>query len=55
LRRADVYSIEIAPAQAASLARDAEKLAPRTVRALAPQISAATHILFLCPRHSSTL
>jgi hypothetical protein len=49
-RRADFYQIEISPEQAASLARAAEKLAPRTVRAHLPQISAAARILFLCPR-----
>ncbi len=50
LRHADVYISEILPEQAGSLARDAEKLAPRSVRALATQISAATRILFLCSR-----
>jgi hypothetical protein len=55
LRHADVYDSGITPEQAASLARDAEKLAPRAVRALLTQISAAAHVLFLCPRTSSTL
>lgn len=52
LRRADIYSAEIAPEQAAALARSAEKLAPRSLRAHLAQISAATRILFLCPRSS---
>lgn len=50
LRRADVYSADITPENAASLARAAEKLPPRSLRALATQISAATRVLFLCPR-----
>jgi hypothetical protein len=49
-RRADLYVMEISPEQATSLARAAEKLAPRSVRALTAQISAAARILFLCPR-----
>lgn len=49
-RRADLYIVEISPEQAASLARAAEKLAPRSVRAQLAQISAAARILFLCPR-----
>jgi hypothetical protein len=49
-RRADLYMAEISPEQAASLARAAQKLAPRSVRAQLPQISAAARILFLCPR-----
>ena len=52
LRRADLYMTEISPDQAASLARAAEKLAPRSVRALTAQIAAAARILFLCPRSS---
>jgi len=52
LRRADLYMVEISPDQAASLARAAEKLAPRSVRAHLEQISAAARILFLCPRSS---
>jgi hypothetical protein len=50
LRHADVYAAELAPEQAASLARDAETLAPRSLRARLAQIAAATRILFLCPR-----
>lgn len=50
LRRADIYSVEMTPEQAASLARAAEKLAPHSVRAHAAQISAAARILFLCLR-----
>ncbi len=50
-RRADIYHLEIAPEQALSLARAAEKLAPRSVRALTAQIAAAARILFLCPRN----
>lgn len=49
-RRADLYMVEISPEQAASLARAAEKLAPRSVRAHLAQISAVARILFLCPR-----
>ena len=52
LRRADLYMTEISPDQAASLARAAEKLAPRSIRALTTQIAAAARILFLCPRSS---
>jgi hypothetical protein len=50
LRRADIFVAAILPEQAASLARAAEKLAPRCVRALTTQIVGATRILFLCPR-----
>ncbi len=53
LRRADLYHLEIAPEQAASLARAVEKLAPRSVRSRLAQIGAATRILFLCPRKKS--
>jgi hypothetical protein len=49
-RRADLYMVKISPEQAASLARAADKLAPRSVRALTAQIGAAARILFLCPR-----
>ncbi len=51
-RRADLYVSEILPEQAASLARAAEKLAPRSVRAHLAQISAAARVLFLSPRSS---
>ena len=49
-RRADLYMVEISPDQAASLSRAAEKLAPRSVRALTAQVAAAARILFFCPR-----
>ncbi len=49
-RRADLYMVEISPEQAASLARAAQKLAPRSVRAQLAKISAVARILFLCPR-----
>lgn len=49
-RRADLYQVEIAPERAMALAREAEKLAPRSVRAYTTQIGAAARILFLCPR-----
>ena len=49
-RRADLYMAEISPEQAASLARAAQKLAPRSVRAHLAQIVGAARILFLCPR-----
>jgi hypothetical protein len=52
-RRADLYMVEISPEQAASLARAAQKLAPRSVRAHLAQIVGAARILFLCPRPSS--
>ena len=49
-RRADCYQLELAPPQALDLARAAEKLAPRSIRASIPQIAAAARLLFLCPR-----
>ena len=49
-RRADLFYLELAPEQAASLALAAEKLAPRSVRANTVQIGAAARIIFLCPR-----
>ena len=51
-RRADLYMMEISPEQAASLARAAEQLAPRSIRAHLAQIVGASRILFLCPRSS---
>jgi hypothetical protein len=50
-RRADIYSAEVTPEQAASLARAAQKLAPRSVRAHLAQIASTARILFLCPRN----
>lgn len=50
LRRADVFSAELAPEQAAALARAAVKLASRSVRAHLSHISAASRLFFLCPR-----
>ncbi|MBI3662054.1 MAG: hypothetical protein HY234_03265 [Acidobacteria bacterium] len=51
-RRADLYALEIPPERALAMAREAEKLVPRGVRALTAQIAAAARILFLCPRKS---
>jgi len=54
LRRVDLYCLEVAPEHAAALARDAQKLAPRSVRMRLGQLRSTARILFLCPRPASS-
>jgi hypothetical protein len=48
--RGDLYSMALAPPQAAQLARDASQYAPRTLRAELAILPAIAQITFICPR-----
>ena len=50
-RRADVYRRDLEPADAAALAAQAERLAPRTLRQSALALADARRLLLVCPRH----
>jgi hypothetical protein len=49
-RRADLYLRQLAPAEAAALARDAQQLAPRALRAQLQSFPEAARVIFVCPR-----
>jgi hypothetical protein len=49
-RQADVYELALPPEQAARLAREAAKLAPRALRVQFQFLPEMRRILFLCPR-----
>jgi hypothetical protein len=49
-RRADAFVRELAPDEAAALAHDAQKLAPRALRAQLQSFPEAARVIFLCPR-----
>ncbi len=49
-RRADVFARELAPAEAAALARDAQQLAPRSPRVQLQSFPEAARVIFICPR-----
>jgi hypothetical protein len=51
--RGDVYGTEISSQEGATLARSAEKHAPRSMRGQAAKFAAATRLLFVCPRHDA--
>ena len=52
-RRADVYALDLDPAEAAALAAQAERLAPRALRKFARSLADARRLLLLCPRRSA--
>jgi hypothetical protein len=49
-RRADLYRLDIDPGGGASLAEQAERLAPRSLRQFAHTLAEARRFLFVCPR-----
>ncbi len=49
-RRADLYRRDLEPAEAAGLAEQAERLAPRSLRNFARSIEEARRLLPVCPR-----
>ena len=49
-RRADVYRRDLEPAEAAAIAAQAERVAPRTLRNFARSIEEARRLLLVCPR-----
>lgn len=49
-RRADVYRRDLEPADAAALAAQAERLAPRTLRQSALALADTRRLLLICPR-----
>jgi hypothetical protein len=53
-RRADVYASDLDPAEAAALAAQAERLAPRALRQFARSLADARRLLLLCPRHTAS-
>jgi hypothetical protein len=50
--RCDVYVMSLSADQRARLAKDATRLAPRSLRTSLAALSASSHIAFLCPRPS---
>jgi hypothetical protein len=46
-----VYRRDLEPADAAALAAQAERLAPRTLRQSALALAEARRLLLVCPRH----
>lgn len=48
--RGDIYALQLDATSLAQFARDAQKLAPRTLRQQLAQLSGATQVLLLCPR-----
>jgi hypothetical protein len=53
-RRADVYTRDLDPAEAAALAAQAERVAPRALRQFARSLADARRLLLLCPRRCAT-
>jgi hypothetical protein len=53
-RRADVYRLELTPEDAAQLAAQAERLAPRSLRHFARALADARRVLLVCPRRSAS-
>jgi hypothetical protein len=53
-RRADVYARDLGPAEAAALAEQAERLAPRALRQFARSLADTRRLLLVCPRHTTT-
>lgn len=51
-RRADLYAMEVSRSEIEALVKDAQRLAPRSLRAQLTNIAAATRIVLVCPRHS---
>jgi hypothetical protein len=49
-RRADLYAMEVSPDELAALARDAQRLATRSLRGQLATLAATTRIVFVCPR-----
>jgi hypothetical protein len=52
-RRADVYTRDLDPAEAAALSAQAERAAPRALRKFARSLADARRLLLVCPRHST--
>jgi hypothetical protein len=49
-RRADLYRVELNAEQAASLQKNAAKLAPRSLRGAIETLGAVARVIFVCPR-----
>jgi hypothetical protein len=51
--RADLYRLDLAPAQAAALAAEAKSLAPRDLRRGLRALERAAHLVFVCSREGA--
>ncbi len=49
-RRADLYAMDVSLNEIAALARDAQRLATRSVRVQLASLASTTRIFFVCPR-----
>lgn len=51
-RSADFYALALSPESASAIVCEALRLAPRSMRPQLEQLSSASRVTFLCPRHS---